>query len=214
MKRTLIAIALFALPLAAFAHQPRLPETAVVDVVDPEISKAYYAKLEGEPHVYRIAATEPFALYVNLLVPDVPGAKKDVSAAVLKDGDLDHPLVVLGGPEGLWEPYHEEFGGDDYFQGEEFRQQVPEGAYEIRVWSSNNDNAYSLAIGEIEAFPPGEILNALRTMPRIKEDIFGKPWWSAYTTKFVLPMLVGTVVVLVAAAAGAVILIKRRRNRV
>ena len=211
MKRFLIVAALLVLPLAAAAHQPRLVQGRVTSVVDPEISKAYYGKLQGEPDVYRFTADAPFKLYVNVLVPDVPGARKDVSAAVLKDGDLAHPLAILGGADGPWEAFHEDFGGDDYFRSGEFRQDAAPGAYEIRVWSSNDDSAYVLAIGETEAFPPGEIVDALRVMPRIKEEFFGKPWYSAYTTRFVLPIVAGAAVVVAGAIAGVIILIRRKK---
>jgi len=76
----LAAVCLLALP--AYSHQPRLVESSRITVVDPEISKAYYGKLAGEPHIYRIESPQPFALYVNILVPDIPGQDKDVSAAI------------------------------------------------------------------------------------------------------------------------------------
>ncbi len=204
---------LLCLPVFAFAHQPRLVETDATEVVAPEISKAYYAKLTGEPHVYRISSETPFSLYVNLLVPDLPDAKKDVTAAVLKAGDLNHPLAILGGTDAEWKLFHEEFGNDDYLQTAEFKQDAPAGAYEVRVWSSNNDSAYVLAIGEKEEFSPKEILSALSVMPRIKELIFHKPWYSAYLTPFLLPKLIATMLALLVIAA-VVILLARRRKRV
>jgi len=52
-----ISLALFALvfllhPGTASAHQPRIVEDRVTVVTEPEISKAYYGKLEGVPDIY------------------------------------------------------------------------------------------------------------------------------------------------------------------
>lgn len=70
----------------ATAHQPRIVENTQITVKDFEISKSYYGQLEGEPHVYTIEASEEFNLYVNVLVPDSQGQKKDVSAEIFKGG--------------------------------------------------------------------------------------------------------------------------------
>jgi len=212
MKKLLVAF-LLALPLAAAAHQPRLVETEAIDVVDPEVSKAYYGRLDGAPHVYRLSSETPFRLYVNLLVPDVPGVEKDLSAAVIDTDDPEHPLAVLGGPEGAWEPYHEEFANDDYFRAEEFIKEDAVGSYEVRVWSTNDQGPYSLAIGEKEEFPPGEIANAVATLPKIKSEIFGKPWYEAYLTKFVLPLVLVAAVLVAGAVAGVVVYLKRRKPK-
>ena len=44
-----------------YAHQPKLikyspPSNEPHDVINPEISKAYYGKLNGEPHYYKIGS--------------------------------------------------------------------------------------------------------------------------------------------------------------
>jgi len=157
------------LPTLASAHQPRLTESRLTQVVNPEISKAYYGTLIGEPDVYRIEATTPFSLYVNVLVPERLGQKKDVSAVVLKDGTQ---IAVLEGATFEWKEFFEPFGYDTYWQGPEYKARVEAGTYEIRVWSSNNDSKYSLAIGEIEAFDLKETVNALTLIPKLKKDFF------------------------------------------
>ena len=89
LPMTLLAlfVSLFTLaPSLASAHQPRITESRLTEVPDPEISKAYYGKLIGEPDVYTIEAKQAFNLYVGVLMPDIAGQKKDVSAVVLKDG--------------------------------------------------------------------------------------------------------------------------------
>ena len=169
---TLVAVGVLVFPTNTIAHQPRIPEGSQTVVPEPEISKAYYSKLEGEPHSYRISSDKPFALYVNVLVPDIADQNKDVSAAIIMDGKTNVPLTVLDGTNFNWQKFHEPFGNDNYWQGPEFKQDVPAGNYEIRVWSSNNNSKYSLAIGEREAFDLKETINAIRLIPKIKREFF------------------------------------------
>lgn len=158
-------------PAFASAHQPRIVESQHTVVTNPEISKAYYGKLTGGPDVYTIEAKQVFDLYVGVLVPDIAGQKKDVSAVVMKDGKQ---IAVLDGTTFAWKQFFEEFGHDTYWQGPEYKARADAGTYEIRVWSSNNDSKYSLAIGEIEAFDFKEGLNALTLIPQIKKNFFNE----------------------------------------
>ena len=196
----LILLVLF--PIFTFAHQPRITESRLTQVPDPEISKAYYAELVGEPDVYVINASEPFDLYVNVLVPDIAGQKKDVSAVVIKDGNTENPLAVLDGPNFTWEKFYEPFGADTYWMGPEYKARAEAGTYEIRVWSSNNDSKYSLAIGEIEAFDKTEGMNALTVIPELKKDFFNKsplgfirsPFgWGMIVMMYLLAAIVGLI---------------------
>jgi hypothetical protein len=105
----------------------------------------------------------------------------------------------------MFEPY----GRDNYFQGPSFSSVLPAGRYRIVVWSSNNDSAYSLAVGETESFSIGSLMDAYRTLPRIKSSIFGRPAYEAFLT----PILGGPIVLLVVLCAGGAIWYSRRRHR-
>jgi hypothetical protein len=168
----LILSLLVMMPAIALAHQPRLTESRQTLVPEPEISKVYYAKLMGEPDTYIIESATPFDIYVNVLVPDIKGQKKDVSATVIKDGETDTPLATLGGVDADWQKFYEPFGVSTYWRGPEYKAAVEAGRYEVRVWSGNNDSKYSLAIGEGEFFNNKEIWNALRLVPQIKSGFF------------------------------------------
>ena len=192
-----LLITFFLVPALVSAHQPRITESRLTQVPDPEISKAYYAKLSGEPDVYVISSIEAFDLYVNVLVPDIAGQKKDVSAVVLQDGK---ELTVLDGPNFTWTKFYEPFGADTYWMGPEYRARAEAGTYEIRVWSSGNDSKYSLAIGEIEAFDQKEGMNALTIIPQLKKDFWGEspisfissPFgWGLIVVMYVLAFIVG-----------------------
>ncbi len=167
-------LVLILVPTLASAHQPRITQSRLTEVQNPEISKAYYGQLAGEPDIYVIKSTEAFDLYVNVLVPDIAGQKKDVSATIIKDGKTEKPLAVLDGNNFEWKKFYEPFGADTYWMGPEYKARAQAGTYEVRVLSSNNDSKYSLAIGEIEAFDAKEGLNALTIIPKLKKNFFNK----------------------------------------
>jgi len=158
-------------PILAFAHQPRIVESRSTIVLSPEISKAYYSELIGVPDIYIINSTTSFNLYVNILVPDIEGQKKDISAVIFKDGI---EFAKLDGVNFEWKKFYEPFGADTYLMGPEYRAQAESGSYEIRVTSPRNDSKYSLAIGEIEAFNMKEGINALTVIPEIKKNFFNE----------------------------------------
>jgi hypothetical protein len=162
------------LPTLALAHQPRITTSPVTTVESPEISKAYYSTLKGDPQAYRITSDKDFDLYVNLLVPDIEGQKKDISAVIIKDLDFKNPVASLDGTTFAWTKFFEPFGHDTYWMGPEYKAHVEAGTYEVRVSSSANDSKYSVAIGELEAFDMKEGINAIRLIPQLKKDFFNK----------------------------------------
>ena len=173
MKKTfpILLLLVVLMPGFASAHQPRIVESRQTTVIDPEISKAYYGQLTGAPDVYTIQAGAPFNLYVNVLVPNIAGQKKDVSATILKDGK---PLAALNGTQFAWKQFFEPFGHNMYWMGPEYKARADAGVYVITVTSSNNDSKYSLAIGEIEAFNFTEGTNALSLIPQLKSNFFNE----------------------------------------
>ena len=60
----------------ALAHQPKLINYSPSInnphlVIDPEISKAYYSKLTGDPHYYKINSNKEFLFYTSILSPKI-----------------------------------------------------------------------------------------------------------------------------------------------
>jgi len=161
-------------PAIAEAHQPRLVRSNNTMVNDPETSKAYYGRLTGAPQTFFISAKTPFVLYVNILVPDIIGQPKDVSAIITKYSEAENSVLTLDGPAFKWTRFWEPFGRDWYWQGPEYRQRAGAGQYEIKVRSINNDSKYSLAIGEVEAFDFNESVNALNLIPILKKNFFNE----------------------------------------
>ncbi|MBI5459771.1 hypothetical protein [Methanobacterium sp.] len=174
----ILVLLLASIPMVS-AHQPRLnTETAVstqnpIIVDNPEISQAFYGELNGKPAYYQINSDKPFQLYVNLLVPTSPGQGGEFVSAEITDTS-GNVVIFLNGTNSNWTPYFEEFGGDYYLKGPEATLEVPAGVYNIRVFNSQNQGKYSIAIGKNESFPANEAITALFTLPLLKEQFFGK----------------------------------------
>ncbi len=177
MKNALAIILIFFIldiggyPTTASAHQPKIVETKDIVITNPEISKAYYGLLSGEPHIYTISAIEDFDLYVNVLVPDIEGQKKAVLADISRDGKS---IAVLDANDKEWTKFFEPFGQSTYWKGPEYRARAEADEYTIRVWSTENNIKYSLAIGEIEAFDGKAGVNALLLIPDLKRHFFNQ----------------------------------------
>lgn len=164
-----------------YAHQPRLVENKVttvnnpIIVKNPEISQAFYGELKGEPDYYKIDSDKEFNLYISLVVPDIQGARRDFSIEITtKD-----TVIVLDAKLAKWDVFFEKFAGDNYFNGPEFDRKVGAGSYLIKVYNPDNQGKYSLAIGQIEAFPPKEALHAIISLPKLK-SFFQKSPLTAY----------------------------------
>ncbi len=219
-KKILLITAIFSLFLfsvpPALAHQPRfVREAKNIEVQNPDISQAFYGEFTGEPVVYEIKAEKSFELYIGLLVPDLSGIKKDVSAQVILQSETgEKEILNLDGQNYKWTKFFEEFAGDDYWQGPEGRKEDAEpGTYIVTVSRPGNFGKYVLAIGETESFPPGETIKTLWTLPALKKDFFNKSPWSAFNNK-IGKYLGGFVLVLVIFVVAAVVIIKKITRRI
>lgn len=155
-----LSIALFSLSgWSASAHRPVIvkDEASIQNpllVKEPEISFAYYGRLEGEPHYFKIQSSETFNLYVNILVPDFepegePVYHHDMSFEIIEAERIVYRAVGL---EFQWKRFYEKYGRDHYYWGPEYDQKAEAGTYIIKVFNSGNSGKYSLAIGKIEKF--------------------------------------------------------------
>ena len=181
MKKLFLVLALTVLLLipVSSAH---IPELVLEDrnytlepfvVKDPEISYAYYGKLQGSPHQYKIVSEKPFRLYVSLLAPYVGQEEtSDVEFHIMKGGEK---IVMMHGYEN-WTKWYEEYGGDWYLQGPEYEDDVEAGVYLVEVHSETNSEDYVVAIGKTERFGSLEILQTIIVLPLMKA-IF----WDSYT---------------------------------
>ena len=170
----LICIVLFVSQSSvASAHQPRLVSGDKVVVENPEVSKAYYDTLTGNPRTYVIESQTPFLLYLNLLVPKASNPQGRYSGIVYRvDAGKRVEWARLDASAVEWKEFYEEYGGDYYLWGPEYENTVPNGRYEIEVYSSDNQGKYVLAVGNQEEFPPVEIAKTFFVMPVLKTQFF------------------------------------------
>ncbi len=186
MSKSVVKIIFFLTLLVAWpvsAHQPNYSHDATwVRVSQPEISRAFYGSLPGSPVRYVISSPSSFPLYLGLLVPNLPDINKNLSVSVInQNGQV---LTTLNGEKSNWSKWDEEFAGDVYWKGPEFKQTVPAGTYTIVVYSKDNDwDKYVLAIGEKESFPFWEYPRTEKQLYQIKTEFFGKSWYSIFEGK-------------------------------
>lgn len=164
------------------AHQPRIVgNQTLIEVKNPDISQAFYARLNGSPQVYKIISDKPLQLYVNLLVPALPNIDTDFVAEVFSSTEAPENLLKkLDGASFEWTKFFEPFGGDTYLKGPEYEEPVPAGTYLIKVSSPDNQGKYAVAIGKKEKFPPGEIIRTIVVLPKLKKTFFEKSPLTAY----------------------------------
>ena len=147
------------------AHQPKLifdnPNFVnPYKVMNPEISKAFYGKLNGKPHYYKITSNQEFMFYTGILIPKISEKVNTFSIDVL---DSNNQLIYIAdGSKFKWTPWYEPYARDWYFKGPEIGKNVGKefktsinfnaGTYYIKVYNQSNTGSYSLAIGELEFF--------------------------------------------------------------
>ena len=90
--RFFISFLLIIISIKAFAHQPKLIKYSPSlenphEVINPEISKAYYGKLTGESHYYRIISNKDFLFYAGILSPKVNENHKWLSLDIIDENN-------------------------------------------------------------------------------------------------------------------------------
>jgi len=147
------------------AHQPKLINySPAIDnphvVIFPEISKAYYSKLTGQPHYYVINSEDDFLFYTSILSPKINEEPARFSLEVL-DGD-QNIVYKVDGLDFEWTAWYEPYARDWYWKGPEIGVEsgkefqtsftIDAGTYYIKVFNESNTGHYSLAVGEAEFF--------------------------------------------------------------
>lgn len=196
-----------ALPLSAAAFSLEWHGEPAVTVQDPQRAIGYAGKLTGEPHEYTFTLAEPAEIYFTVLVPDTERAKTDISAALVDTRSPDVPVGVILGTEGIWKSY--DYQGDAYLKTQEFRATIPAGAYQLIIWSSQNDSPYVLVLGEREPNILAKIAGTLSALPTVRTVFFGR---SAASVIFAPIILVPVLVVVIAIVAA--LWLVRGRTRV
>ncbi|MBU1934952.1 hypothetical protein KKF04_02755, partial [Patescibacteria group bacterium] len=109
---------------------------------------------------------------------------------------------------------------DGYYEGPELRSnekneypigvKVEGGKYEVEVYSPDNMGKYVLAVGTIESFPLNEIINTVKTMPKLKSGFFEKSSLTAFNNKIGM-FIFGPAIILLLLIGVIIYLMKRKK---
>ena len=184
MKKSLSLILLLIFCTQIHAHKPVLnenssyPPDAPYEIEDPEISKAIYSTLSGDPHYYRIQSVEDFDFYSGILAAKIGecALEEKFSFEVL---DSEFHLIYLAYGENFkWTPWYEEYGKQWYWNGPEIGQNFASnevfkaGTYYIKVFNNTNIGQYILAVGDIEKFSLTDIVGLIFSMGKIEDEFW------------------------------------------
>lgn len=178
----------FCLPVVSvYAHQPNFPEPSspddYINVVEPLVSKAYYAELKDFPHTYRLKITEPTFFYTEILVPDFVTEKNRTGILVREEDRGVSEVARINPKDATWESFYEVFGGDTYLQGPKYETTLEPGNYIFEISTPNNLGKYVLVIGQEEEFSPGGFIKSLKDIYRVKV-FMNKPFYMVFQSPF------------------------------
>ena len=195
-----------------FAHQPAFIDTQTNIVIpDADVSRAYYGELTGAPAVYTVTLPEKSRLYLNILSPYSADARKDFVVSIVHE--TGQVIATLSAPPEQWQEWREEFAGDTYWKGPEFKQDVPAGTYTITVSNPDNLGKYIVAPGEAEVFGAAGTIETIRQIYLLKTHFFAKPWYSLFEG-IIGKMLLGMLLVVTIAISMLVrFVVVRSRQR-
>jgi len=190
MKKIISAIILLSFLTQAYAHKPVLngeskyPADAPYEIEDPEISKAIYSTLTGDPHYYRIQSDIDFDFYAGILAAKVGECTLDSKFSFEVLDSKFEKIYVADGENFNWTPWYEEYGKQWYWNGPEIGENFlstevfKAGTYYIRVFNNSNIGQYIVAVGDIEKFSFTDIIGLIFSMGDI-EDEFWNPMCSS-----------------------------------
>jgi len=180
----------FLYPSVTLAHQPRIiySQTGDIEIINPEISQAFYDELKGAPRNYYINSDKDFELYVNLLTPYIENRNGIYSAKIFlvpaESDKAEEELAFIDGASFEWKQYYEEYGRDYYSKGPEHKSQLTAGKYKIEVFSADNLGKYVLAVGQKESYDFQSLLNVYWQLPLLKTTYFKSSVLQFFFTPF------------------------------
>ena len=182
MKPLIISFLFLSLFTQVYAHKPVLnenstyPPEAPYEIEEPEISKAIYSTLTGDPHYYRIQSDIDFDFYAGILAAKIGECALDRKFAFEVLDSEFHSINVADGENFEWEPWYEEYGKQWYWNGPEIGKNFlsdrvyKAGTYYIKVFNKTNTGQYIMAVGDIEKFSFTDIVGLLFSMGDIEDE--------------------------------------------
>ena len=186
VKITLLLIAAISFP--AIAHQPVLDDnenphtrTSPFVIDKPEVSKAIFSELNGQPDYFQIKSDQPFDFYVGITQAKLDNCPRQNWFSIDILDDNFEIINQKNGKDFDWWPWYEKFGKKWYWVGPEIGEDFASnrvydaGTYYIRVYNQNNQGKYVLATGDDEKFGPFVIARTLVTLPTINNRFWNQP---------------------------------------
>ncbi len=184
MKKCITSFLLLLLFTHAYAHKPVLnknstyPPDAPYEIENPEISKAIYSTLSGNPHYYRIQSDVNFDFYAGILAAKIGEcALESKFSFEILDSEF-HRIDLADGENFEWIPWYEEYGKQWYWNGPEIGENFlsdrvyKPGTYYIKVFNETNTGQYIMAVGDIEKFSFTDIVGLLFSMGDIENEFW------------------------------------------
>lgn len=150
----------------------------VIVVAQPEFSKMFFGELAGTPATYAIYAEMPFQLYLNILAPDLPDARTDLTVRI--DNARGESIAILEASSTPWQRWHEDLTGDAYLKGPLYQAELPAGTYKVTVANPANAGKYVLMIGDLQDIKLDTLPGIFRDIYLLKTDYLGKPWYAMF----------------------------------
>lgn len=205
----LFVLACAAFPIMASAHSPSyVGGSSAIAIPDPMTSRAYYGNLDGTPAVYTVQLATTTAFYLNILAPDIRGARTDFEAIMR---DSAGSAVIDLKQASPWSAWYEEFAGDTYLKGPEERKILPPGNYTITVTNPSDSGKYILAPGEIERFTLASMPQTLRQIYIVKTRFFDKPPYAIFEG-IIGHVLLAIILIVVLSVIGAMYFIRTKKS--
>jgi hypothetical protein len=147
----ILSTVVLATPIAFAWQSYAVSGDGPVFIQSPGKAALYRRTLVGEPQAFQFDIVgAPSRVRFQLFVPNEEQSKGDVSAALVNRDNPGTPVVTLDPSGAPWaERFYDSKAGLQFLAGPKTEQQLEAGQYEIRIWSSNNDSAYALGMGDL-----------------------------------------------------------------
>lgn len=129
--------------------QPKSPNDIHV-VKDPTLLQYFYGALNDFPHTYEFTTAEPLTLTVEVRIPLMDGAKREVNGIVVKREGRQGRVVEVTrmlAKDATWDEVYEPWGGDYYERGSRYDSTIEPGTYRVELSTPDNDVPYVLVLG-------------------------------------------------------------------
>ncbi len=146
-----LSAVVLATPLAFAWQSYAVSGDGPVFIQSPSKPAFYRRVLVGQPQAFQFDIVgAPSRVQIQFFVPDEEGIQKDITAALVSRDNPDAPIVTFDPLSSQWnEKFYDTKASLHFLKGPVAKQLLEAGQYELRVWSSNNEGAYAISMGDL-----------------------------------------------------------------